>query len=135
MTILHAYVATVDKGAEAIQAYFVSRDVSALVEVGQALQDALALVQAEIQDPSIQETGIRIPGVTSEALNASIRENNSVILGNGGLGVYVADGPIVAGKFIRVSAGDQPDNSAFLFKVVLLNEAKDQLILAPVTPI
>lgn len=130
MTILNSFAQSADGIAEHIGKYFVTRDPEEITGAIEMLQEQIVAFQKEQAEPMLQETSVTLTRLTGEGLLAEIQKNNALCLRNE---EYLADGPILEGKLLRVKPYADltaEDTGIFLTKVTLCtNEA---LILAPV---
>lgn len=127
MTILHTYQSSMVEGEADLAAYFLTLDPSHLATAQTRLQGLCSVIQAELEDPSIQETIIHST-LPVHVLQKRIADDNAICLDST---EYVASGgDLTRGKLIRVIANDQNPESAFVTKVTFVNP--ETLILSPV---
>jgi len=89
-------------------------------------------VGVEMLNPYLQPTAIRLVSQTGDQLNQTLQANNAAILQPNDYVTIGGDHHLVADKLIRIFAADQPENSAFVARVTLIQE-DNGIVIAPVT--
>lgn len=104
-----------------VSRYFITRETK-------YLDEAIAMLQGEKDDPCLQEAIMSLQ-MTMDEVEKVAREEGHISLPTQANGID-ADGPVEAGKIIRVICSDQPEESCMLLNVAHLDESK--IILVPV---
>ena len=105
--------------SRAVKLYLMSRDTK-------ALDDVVALVEAEKATPSLQRAVLSLDDMTYNQMIAKLHQEPVIKFSlNDVTDLYLEDpdepGSLEEGKLIRVVAQDQPEGSAFVLKVVHLD--------------
>lgn len=90
-----------------LQRYMVTGDKSMLDQV-------LALVNAELENPTLQVCVLRLDKMTTAEADARLAEEHYLKLSTDDV---TDSAPIEVGKWLRVLATDQPENTCMLLKV------------------
>jgi hypothetical protein len=97
--------------AAKLQDYMVNRNL-------EALKDLVSIVQAEIQDPSMQEAILTIR-MTRSDVEQAVMEDDFLKLP---ILSVDSDVPVHEDKMVRVICQDQPDESCLIFRVGSLDD-------------
>lgn len=115
-----------NKTIEALQLYLVRRDLS-------GLNTAIASLEAERDNPSLVSTVLVLSNLTSAEIEQRITSEGSLKIR---LADHALDGEsddIQEGKFLRVHASDQPEDTAMILHVTF--RSAEILVLVPVMPL
>lgn len=103
----------------ALQRYMVTSDKS-------MLDQALALIHAEINAPTLQPCILHLDKMTTSEADARLAEEHYLKLSTNDV---TDSAPIEVGKWLRVVATDQPENTCMLLKVAHFDAST--LLLVP----
>lgn len=112
-----------NKTIELLQTYLVKRDVG-------SLSAAIAALESERDNPSLSSSTIKLnmPGVEVEAkinnegsLKVRLGEENQ------------AEGDLTEGKFVRVFASDQPEDTCLILNITFVQDKL--VVLVPIMPL
>lgn len=104
----------------ALQRYMVTSDKS-------MLDQAIALIRSEIDEPTLQPCTLSLDKMTTSEADARLAEEHYLKLSTEDV---TDSAPIQTGKWIRVVAMDQPENTCMLLKVAHF-DAKYVLLVPP----
>jgi hypothetical protein len=112
-----------NKVIEHLQAYLVKRDTG-------SLNAALAVLEAERDNPSLSATTITLNMPGAEVENKISTEGSlKVRLGEG----MQVDGDLQEGKFVRVFASDQPEDTCLILNITFMQDKV--VVLVPIMPL
>jgi hypothetical protein len=104
-----------------LQAYCVTRDRA-------SLSAAITKLQQELDNPTIQGAVIKLP-ITADEFEQTVTLEGSYKLSPTDSGII--DGPVVAGKFVRLLASDSVEGSALLMTATYVDDKI--VVLVPLT--
>ena len=103
----------------ALQRYMVTRDKSMLDQI-------IALTNAELDDPTLQECVLTLDNMGLAEADAHLSDNHCIKISTAEV---TNSAPVVLGKWVRLLATDQPENTCILLKVAHFDEKV--LVLVP----
>lgn len=108
-----------------VNSYFLSKDPEFLAQ-------AIAMLETEKSDPSLQATIITLGSTSMDDVDRAIRDKGCLVLATDAGGEDInSDGPVSECKIIRVMCENQPPDSCMLFFVAHLDDTK--IVLVPVS--